>query len=98
MDLRLKLPCFEDDYRMNTEKRILTNCSRNRYQIRIWLAATCRNHMPIYFKTFYILYTTIFNNLRNIVNSIFFIFFLLLLPFIIIITILFCDYSCKVAG
>ena len=34
----------------NTEKRTPTNCSRNRYQIRIWLAATCRNHMLIYLK------------------------------------------------
>ena len=44
------------NYRMNTEKRTPTNCSRNRYQIRIWLAATCRNHMLIYLKkkTFYI--------------------------------------------
>ena len=47
-----KEPTCGINYRMSTEKRTLTNCSRNRYQIRIWLAATCRNHMPIYFKTF----------------------------------------------
>ena len=103
-----KEPTCGINYRMNTEKRTLTNCSRNRYQIRIWLAATCatcRNHMLIHFKIFCIFYTTIFNNRRNIVNSIFFIFFQyfylsfsLLFPFTIIITILFCDYSCKVAG
>ena len=68
----------------------LTNCSRNRYQIRIWLAATRRNHMPIYFKTFYISYTTKFNNLRNIANSIFLSFSVFL--FIIFITFSFHYY------
>ena len=43
-----KEPTCGINYRMNTEKRTPTNCSRNRYQIRIWLAATCRNHMLIY--------------------------------------------------
>ena len=48
----LKSLRYEGANLWNTEKRTLTNCSRNRYQIRIWLVATCRNHMPIYFKTF----------------------------------------------